>query len=51
VLNRASTVYLNLPICAAASVLLAWSLRHVTLARSGDVNLRNIVASFDFAGL
>ncbi|KAK0456339.1 amino acid permease ScVBA-like protein [Armillaria borealis] len=43
--------YLNLPICAVASLVLACSLHGVTLQKSSDYSLRTILQRFDFGGL
>ncbi|KAK0198574.1 MFS general substrate transporter [Armillaria mellea] len=43
--------YLNLPICAVASLVLAFSLHGVTLQKSSDYSLRTILQRFDFGGL
>ncbi|KAK0465292.1 amino acid permease ScVBA-like protein [Desarmillaria tabescens] len=43
--------YLNLPICAVATLVLVCSLHGVTLQKSGDYSLRTILQRFDFGGL
>ncbi|KAI0374453.1 amino acid permease ScVBA-like protein [Pilatotrama ljubarskyi] len=45
------SVYMNLPICAAAFVTLWLSLRHVYLGSSSAVSWRTFGRTFDFAGL
>lgn len=43
--------YLNLPVCAVASMALWLSLRHVQLGTSGAMSWPSFLATFDFAGL
>jgi hypothetical protein len=45
------SVYINLPICLAALLILAVSLRNVPLGDASDVAWRSVVNRFDFGGL
>ncbi|RPD63229.1 amino acid permease ScVBA-like protein [Lentinus tigrinus ALCF2SS1-7] len=45
------SVYMNIPICAAASAILGLSLRHMDLGRASDVSWRTFARTFDFIGL
>ena len=45
------SVYMNLPICLVAFVVLTISLRSVDLDRSSDISWRELATKFDFVGL
>jgi len=45
------TVYMNLPICLVASIVLVISLRNVNLDRRSDASWRELATKFDFVGL
>ena len=49
--NSAPTVYINLPICLVASIVLVISLRSVDLDRRSDISWSELTAKFDFVGL
>ena len=44
-------VYMNLPICLVAFIVLAISLRTVNLDRNSNASWRELAATFDFIGL
>ena len=46
-----SSVFINIPICLVASVVLVISLRSVDLDRSSDTSWRELATKFDFIGL
>lgn len=45
------SVYLNLPICLVAFVVLLISLRGISLGKSDDASWRKLARKFDFGGL
>ncbi|KAJ7275380.1 major facilitator superfamily domain-containing protein [Mycena haematopus] len=45
------SVYLNLPVCLVAFIVLFTSLRHVQLGKPSDASWRSFIETFDFGGL
>ena len=46
-----NAVYMNLPICAVATVVLWLCLRHMYVARPSDLSWSRFARTFDFIGL
>ena len=50
-MSQSSLVYINLPVCFVALVILAASLRGVQLKQASDVTWQTLAQKFDFLGL